>query len=97
MTSWIAAPTSHSLTSIPASYKINSTFQILKDRNTKEKNEVCYICKELSFHALIPVLVASFVASSSGLNMGLNATVNAQSTMYPTRQKMSINNASKNL
>jgi len=38
-------------------------------------------------HTLIPVLVASREASSSGSNIGLNATVKAQSTMYPAKER----------
>jgi len=40
-------------------------------------------------NTLIPVFVASRVASSNGLYMGLNATVNAQSTIRPAQYKQS--------
>ena len=37
------------------------------------------------YTTLIPVLVASREASSSGSNIGLNATVNAQSIICPVK------------
>jgi len=79
ITSWMASPTSHRRTSIPAfcnKQTWNHELQVKTDKNIR----VRCVCVR---HTLIPVLVASFTASSSLSYFGLNVTVKAQSMIRP--------------